>query len=684
MGKIKTVFENFVVGKGIRSTTAAFFRVLGRIFSRKTWNAIKNVWLRFWKNVDRMLGIPAKAILRRHMKIVPNKVFIHTQENRYACNQKYICEELLKENLDLDIVWRAPAGKEASGIPSTVRKVKAGSYAYYREIFSSKVVITNSVLYVDQPIYLKKDQVLIETWHGSLGIKRFGKKDYKSNRLWVKGAIKTGKMTTYCVTNSSFVSDSLRNTYWENTPMLEYGHPRNDLFFADQETLSAIRQKFCDKYNISPEYKFVMYAPTFRDSQDFSVYNIDFDSLISTLETRFGGKWCLLLRYHPSLVKVYKKKQLFTQKQAYPFLNVTDYIDMQELISIADVGITDYSSWIYDFILTRRPGFIYAPDIALYNNERGFCYPLETTPFPISTNNKELIKNVLSFDKELYSERLESFLADKGCVEDGHASERVAHLIAEITGAKKKKDVVKFDDVEFDGFTESPVTEVIDSDYYIVGDRKTEGKHFFNKKNRLRRANNALVGQFYLEKGDKITFLEVIPQEEHEILGESVTYSALDPTSKSLFENVDGKMAILHNGVYDVTYRTDLHTLACKFRPLAEPPKGYYYFLNGNYNSSVDWDGVFNLNNSMRWEDGVFAIRNVPMEAGTYFYVQGIVRGQKNWKNSYAFGNGYIDIDHDILDGKNCGKSIHVAKSGTYDVSIDPYSKLIHVTRSKK
>lgn len=105
---------------------------------------------------------------------------------------------------------------------------------------------------------------------------------------------------------------------------------------------------------------------------------------------------------------------------------------MQELIAVTDVAITDYSSWIYDFVLLRKPGFIFATDIGKYNNERGFYYPLEETPFPIAKNNDELIKNILTFENEGYQERVESFLIDKGCYEDGHASERVAELINEI------------------------------------------------------------------------------------------------------------------------------------------------------------------------------------------------------------------------------------------------------------
>ena len=39
---------------------------------------------------------------------------------------------------------------------------------------------------------------------------------------------------------------------------------------------------------------------------------------------------------------------------------------------------------------------------------------------------------MLHFDYEKYADETKVFLADKGCVEDGHASERVVHKIMEI------------------------------------------------------------------------------------------------------------------------------------------------------------------------------------------------------------------------------------------------------------
>lgn len=387
------------------------------------------IWGRFGRFLIRILT-PVKD----------NKIFFHTQENRYACNPKYICEEFRRrrdeEGLDVELVWRI--GKQGGGIPNDCRSVIGNTAAYYKELFSSRYVIANSVLYVKSGFRLKKSQVVFQTWHGSLGIKNFGKKDYKGGYHWVRGAIATGKMTDYCITNSSFVSKSLANTYWEKTPKLEYGHPRNDIMFENYAAKRAqVKKDFLKAHNIPEDAKFVMYGPTFRDSKNFDIYSVDYKKLQAALAEKFGGTWYVLLRFHPSLWDSRPDMCMKSVEGVENLINVTSYTDMQELMTIADIAITDYSSWIYDFMLQRRPGFIYAVDIKLYNNERGLNYPLETTPFPIATNNKELIEAVKNFDEEQYLVRLEEFLADKGCIEDGHASERTVDKILELMEKRK-------------------------------------------------------------------------------------------------------------------------------------------------------------------------------------------------------------------------------------------------------
>ena len=113
-------------------------------------------------------------------------------------------------------------------------------------------------------------------------------------------------------------------------------------------------------------------------------------------------------------------------------VDVTKYGDIQELMLVSDFMISDYSSCMFDFMLSRKPCFIFAKDLKEYEINPGFYYPLESTPFPIAVDNDTLNKNILNFDEKEYKDKVEEFLENKRCVENGHASEKVVDLLEKI------------------------------------------------------------------------------------------------------------------------------------------------------------------------------------------------------------------------------------------------------------
>ena len=318
-------------------------------------------------------------------------------------------------------------------IEEHVHFIKTNTYEYFEAAASSKVLFTNSLL-GDKfyPFPVRKDQVVAETWHGSLGIKRFDPAHYNTNVSWPIAAARTGKLTTQIISNSSFEDGVFRETFWKETPILKYGHARNDIFFPQSEQVrSYLKQRFCKDNGLSEDTKFALYAPTFRDDHNFAVYDLNAEQTLNALRKRFGGEWKLLLRYHDNDKGGEAKKNTV---KSCDVIDVTKYPDMQSLLAFTDVGITDYSSWIYDYVLLRKPGFLFAMDRSEYDNERGFYFRLEDTPFPVSTDSDELEESILSFDEELFQKRVTEFLSDKGCMDDGDASVRIADQVMEWTG----------------------------------------------------------------------------------------------------------------------------------------------------------------------------------------------------------------------------------------------------------
>lgn len=372
------------------------------------------------------------ALRHTRNEIEPRKiVFDNYMGKGFGCNPKYVAKALEERYPgEFDLVWIVSKGDMAkSDMPKHIRKVEYGSSQALREYATAKIWVSNyhKISFLKRGMFKRKGQCFIQMWHGSLGIKKI-ENDVSiltKQKKWLKLAKRSSEMVDYWISNSTFENEVYHRGFWGVTDnVLMYGHPRNDILFSDRTDIS---KKVRKSLGVGDK-KILFYAPTFREDYRMNCYAIDFERLSESLKERFGGEWVIVVRLHPR-VRKYASTILKSKKNVY---DATRYADIQELIVSADCMITDYSSCIFDFALTGRPGFIFATDIEMYNNERGFYYPLEETPFPIATNNDELMENVLSFDDKVYQQKLEEFLQGKGCVEDGHASERVVELIRRI------------------------------------------------------------------------------------------------------------------------------------------------------------------------------------------------------------------------------------------------------------
>ena len=391
--------------------------------------------LREWHSASRFFII--KPMIKHIQKVNPvdNKTILFvTFRNTYDCNPRAICQEILDQNLPYELVQVVRKIPEnGTGVwPLGVKLVKRDSYDFYVECSKAKIIIDNSINLASMYYKKKPDQVLIETWHGAIGMKRF---DTTSNKKWVKKALREAKETDYCISNSKFETDLYKNTLWPNAEILEYGHPRNDMLFeTDPQKISALKQQIYKKYKIPKDRNLCLYAPTFRDDNDPSPYNIPYTRLIKALEARFGGRWAILTRFHQRVKKQFKGIQF--PKYVY---NVSEFHDIQDLMLVSLVGITDYSSWICEYLLTGHPGFLFATDAEEYlNNDRGLVYPLDSTPFPLAKNTKQLIDNIMAFDEDKFETDRVNFLKKYGCVDDGNASKRTVEKIKQILSSTNK------------------------------------------------------------------------------------------------------------------------------------------------------------------------------------------------------------------------------------------------------
>ena len=162
-------------------------------------------------------------------------------------------------------------------------------------------------------------------------------------------------------------------------------------------------------FGIPKGIKTVLYVPTYRESDTTEKFEMIINELSVLSKSDIGENWIMLIRIHPKMREKAREIVPKTEK----IVDVSLYPDIQELMVVADALITDYSSAVFDFILTYKPGFIYAINEQRYDIERGLYYPLTATPFTVARNNEELERNIINFDAEEYSNRVTRFFYRK-------------------------------------------------------------------------------------------------------------------------------------------------------------------------------------------------------------------------------------------------------------------------------
>ena len=345
----------------------------------------------------------------------------------FGDHQKYIALELLRRKSPVEIVWLA--ADPATVVPTLPPNVRVAGFSPLKaigEMATAQFWCSNQSLdkFIVWGLFKKPGQCYIQTFHGSLGIKRVGA-DIPSDgsvQLWLEMLKRDAKMIDYLISNARWESEFVyARRFFGKGETREFGHPRNDVFFGGAD---SFRAKVRSTLGLSASDRIVLYAPTHRRGGGTSGYLLEFGQIIRACEHRFGGTWKAVVRLHPNMLGI-ANRFVFDAVA----VDATRYDDIQELLVGSDALISDYSSCMFDFMLSRRPVFVYASDLEQYERERGLYYPMSETPFPVAKDEAGLRDNIRGFDDAKYRAGVEEFLKGKGCVEDGHAAERVVELI---------------------------------------------------------------------------------------------------------------------------------------------------------------------------------------------------------------------------------------------------------------
>ena len=344
--------------------------------------------------------------------------------HQYSCNPRYLTEHLIKHNPEFEIYWVFRKSVNTSELPEGIKAVRFRTWEYLRLMASAEFLLTNARTDPWRIYWHKrKGQKYAMLWHAGVALKRI--EADVADRLsfnYLQRAKADSKVCDLMISGCHMQTELQKYRFWYDGEILECGIPRNDIFF-DIPRHKELRQRIAQHYGIDPKSRIILYAPTFRVDFSTKPYTIDWSRIMPTISRMFGGESVsVLVRMHPNLIGKVETSHLVAYDGVH---DATRYHDMQELLSVADMLITDYSSSMFDFAMQGRPCLLYATDADAY--DRGFYFNLRELPFPLAENEEQLVATIEGFDHEAYAAHLNAFFTDSvGLKEEGHAAEALA------------------------------------------------------------------------------------------------------------------------------------------------------------------------------------------------------------------------------------------------------------------
>ena len=281
----------------------------------------------------------------------------------------------------------------------------------------SKYIFLNDNFFPMAYMNFNKEVIIVQLWHAPGAFKRFGLSVIGDNN--VKNLIKlSNSKVKYITVTSKNVSKYYEEAFAvNNNKILALGIPRMDYYFD---------KKYNSKYKIKnikknfPEIegkKIVLYTPTFREDEKRNKNisdNFDFKLFTEVL----GEEYVLFFRSHP---------KINTKKNEYS-IDVTNYEDVKELLLIADILITDYSSIMVEYAVLSKPIIFYPFDLEYYSNEeRGFYFDYKNVPGQIANNTEDIIE-IIKNEKFDYG-KIKHFVNNSYDFLDDKSSKRIVDYI---------------------------------------------------------------------------------------------------------------------------------------------------------------------------------------------------------------------------------------------------------------
>ena len=299
-------------------------------------------------------------------------IFVSYGGKKYDDSPKVIYE-YLKNNekySNYKLYYALINPEKYNNIPNN-EKVKIDSIKYYYRLFKCKYWITNSS--VQRGLNFKNEKhVNVLFMHGLTALKKSQKNINSSGEQFKM--VKPEKFDMVFIEGTKERNLVLNNVNVNKENLFNFGLPRIDELIKINSN-STIKKEIRKKIGIPENKKVILYAPTYREYSKTLVNGITIKPSINIEKWKkeLKDEYVLLLTSHYEISN--ELKYNFDNKFVF---DVSNYNSFNELLSISDILISDYSNIVFDNYIIEKPAFCFGYDYEEYISKgRGFYTKLE-------------------------------------------------------------------------------------------------------------------------------------------------------------------------------------------------------------------------------------------------------------------------------------------------------------------
>lgn len=291
-----------------------------------------------------------------------------------------------------------------------------------KEMADAKYIIIDDYFPLVYTLKRRKETKIIQVWHACGAFKKIGYS--RAHNEFSKYSL-THKNYTDAIVSSENIRNNYSEAFGINIEKIHaLGVPRTDLFF-NKDRIIKIKEELLEKLKISKGKRVILFAPTFRGENVKKAYYPKEFLNIEDIYNSLSENDIFVIKMHPFI----KKEIFIDNKYKDKIINLTDeYREINELLMITDLLITDYSSVIFEYSLLNKPIIFYVPDYEEYKNNRNFYYNFNEYMYGKEIQEfRELIENIQynQIQEEKVNKFRETFL-DK-C--DGNSTQRIVDTL---------------------------------------------------------------------------------------------------------------------------------------------------------------------------------------------------------------------------------------------------------------